>query len=54
MINYGTRARLGMILPSGNQAAEPQFQAMLPTGVSLHTTRLKLNRQFGSRVDGDD
>jgi len=42
MINYGTRARLGMILPSGNQAAEPQFQAMLPAGVSLHTTRLKL------------
>jgi maleate isomerase len=31
-----------MILPSGNQAAEPQFQAMLPAGVSLHTTRLKL------------
>ena len=41
-INYGTRARLGMLLPSGNQAAEPQFHAMLPAGVSLHTTRLKL------------
>lgn len=41
-INYGTRARLGMLLPSRNQAAEPQFNAMLPTGVSLHTTRLKL------------
>lgn len=41
-INYGTRARLGMILPSGNRAAEPQFHAMLPAGVSLHTTRLKL------------
>ncbi len=41
-INYGARARLGMIMPSGNQAAEPQFQAMLPAGVSLHTTRLKL------------
>jgi maleate isomerase len=41
-INYGTRARLGMLLPSGNQAAEPQFHAMLPEGVSLHTTRLKL------------
>jgi maleate isomerase len=41
-INYGTRARLGMLLPSGNQAAEPQFYAMLPAGVSLHTTRLKL------------
>ena len=42
MINYGTRARLGMLLPSGNQAAEPQFHAMLPEGVALHTTRLAL------------
>ena len=41
-INYGTRAKLGMLLPSGNQAAEPQFHAMLPAGVSLHTTRLTL------------
>lgn len=41
-INYGSRARLGMLLPSGNRAAEPQFHAMLPPGVSLHTTRLKL------------
>ena len=41
-INYGTPAKLGMLLPSGNQAAEPQFHAMLPAGVSLHTTRLKL------------
>lgn len=41
-INYGTRARLGMLLPSSNRAAEPQFHAMLPAGVSLHTTRLKL------------
>jgi maleate isomerase len=39
---YGWRARLGMLLPSGNAAAEPQFAAMLPDGVSLHTTRLKL------------
>jgi maleate isomerase len=41
-INYGSRAKLGMLLPSGNQAAEPQFNAMLPAGVALHTTRLKL------------
>ena len=41
-INYGTRARLGMMLPSSNRAAEPQFHAMLPQGVSLHTTRLRL------------
>jgi maleate isomerase len=39
---YGTRARLGMLLPSGNVVAESQFAAMLPNGVSLHTTRLKL------------
>jgi maleate isomerase len=39
---YGTRARVGLLLPSGNQAAEPQLQAMLPDGVTLHTTRLKL------------
>ena len=38
----GWRARLGMLLPSGNVAAESQFNAMLPDGVSLHTTRLKL------------
>ena len=41
-INYGTRARLGMLLPSGNQAAEPQFHSILPAGVSLHVTRLPL------------
>ena len=39
---YGSRARLGMLLPSGNATAEAQFSAMLPEGVSLHTTRLKL------------
>jgi len=41
-VPYGWRARLGMLLPSGNAAAEPQISAMLPDGVSLHTTRLKL------------
>jgi maleate isomerase len=39
---YGTRGRVGLLLPSGNQAAEPQLAAMLPDGVALHTTRLKL------------
>lgn len=41
-INYGSRSRIGMLLPSGNQAAEPLFHAIFPFGVSLHTTRLKL------------
>ena len=30
VIRYGWRGRLGMLLPSGNVAAEPQLQAMLP------------------------
>lgn len=41
-MRYGTRARIGMLLPSVNQAAEPQIGALLPEGVSLHTTRMKL------------
>jgi maleate isomerase len=41
-INYGTRLRLGVMFPSANYVAEPQLTAMLPAGVSLHTTRLAL------------
>lgn len=40
--NFGLRARLGMMLPSSNTIAEPQFAAMLPPGVSMHATRLRL------------
>lgn len=42
MINYGLRAKFGMMLPSVNTIAEPQIAAMLPAGVSLHVTRLRL------------
>jgi maleate isomerase len=41
--NFGRRARLGMMLPSSNTIAEPQFAAMLPAGVSMHTTRLRMS-----------
>lgn len=41
-INYGLRAKFGMMLPSSNSIAEPQIAAMLPPGISLHTTRLRL------------
>lgn len=41
-ISYGSRARLGVILPSGNRAAEAQFARMTPSGVTLHVTRLGL------------
>lgn len=40
--NYGLRLKLGMMMPSSNSIAEPQFAAMLPAGVSLHVTRLQL------------
>jgi maleate isomerase len=39
---YGWRLRLGMLLPSSNPVGEPEVAAMLPAGISVHTTRLKL------------
>jgi maleate cis-trans isomerase len=41
-IDYGERARLGIIVPSGNVIAEPQIHAMLPPGVAAYVTRLPL------------
>jgi maleate isomerase len=39
---FGWRLRLGMLLPSSNPVAEPELIRILPEGVSLLTTRLKL------------
>lgn len=41
-IRFGSRARFGMILPSANRVAEPELMELLPAGVSLHSTRVKL------------
>ena len=40
--NYGTAGRLGVILPSGNTAVEPQFETLRPWGMSCHYARLAL------------
>jgi maleate isomerase len=40
--NYGARLKIGMILAAGNSCAEPDAQAVLPAGVSVHVTRLEL------------
>lgn len=40
---YGLRARIGVMLPSGNITAEPDLAALMPADVSLHLTRLPLN-----------
>lgn len=37
---YGQRARIGLILPSLNVTAEPEFNRMKPPYVSVHSTRI--------------
>ena len=44
LANYGNRLRIGMMLPSVNLVAEPMISALLPAGVSLHTTRFNMPR----------
>jgi maleate isomerase len=41
-IDYATRARLGVLVASGNTIAEPELRAMLPIGVGLFVARLPL------------
>ncbi|CAG9263208.1 maleate cis-trans isomerase family protein [Paraburkholderia caribensis] len=41
-IAYGNRARIGVLLPSGNISAEAELRAMLPYDVGVHVTRLPL------------
>jgi maleate isomerase len=40
-----------MLLPSVNRAAEPQITAMLPKGVGLHTTRLRLQSSSDEHIN---
>jgi maleate isomerase len=41
-LDYGSGGRIGLLLPSVNQAAEPQLRAMLPADIAIAVTRLKL------------
>ena len=41
-LDRGHRARIGIILPSSNVISEPDIARMLPPGVTLHTTRLRI------------
>jgi maleate isomerase len=41
-IDYGSRLRVGVLVPSGNSVAEPEIRAMLPRDVSMLVTRLAL------------
>jgi maleate cis-trans isomerase len=37
---YGWRGRVGLIVPPANVTIEPEIASMLPSGASLHVTRL--------------
>lgn len=37
-------ARIGLLVPSSNTTVEPEFQAALPSGVTLHAARLFLTK----------
>lgn len=39
---FGWRGRLGLIVPSSNTTNEPEFYRAVPTGVSVHTARMRL------------
>jgi maleate isomerase len=45
--DYGSRGRIGLIVPPANTTIEPEFAEMLPAGVSLHVARLpgRVSRQ---------
>ena len=38
--------RIGLIVPASNTAAETQFQRYAPSGVGVHTTRLRMTGQW--------
>ncbi len=40
--DYGTRARIGVIVPSLNSVVEPDFRTLAPVGVEFFVTRLSL------------
>lgn len=39
---YGYRGKIGLIVPSTNTVAEPEFNLLAPEGVSIHTARIML------------
>lgn len=47
---YGWRARLGILVPSGIIALEPEFRLMTPEGVSCHYHRFKFS---GGKSEGE-
>ena len=45
------RARIGLIIPSGNRLSEPHFQRFLPPGVAVHATRLQMTGRHAKPLE---
>ncbi|MBI4528747.1 MAG: aspartate/glutamate racemase family protein [Deltaproteobacteria bacterium] len=43
----GFKARIGLLIPSTNVIAEPEFYAMAPSGVTFHFARLEHRTELG-------
>jgi maleate isomerase len=48
---YGWRARIGLIIPSLNVTAEPEFYRLAPLGVSVHTSRLLFEKGTAENLE---
>jgi maleate isomerase/arylmalonate decarboxylase len=50
---YGTRAKLGLIVPPTNTVNEAEWARMLPAGVTMHVTRMALHADSSSAAGRD-
>ena len=41
-----TQLRIGLIIPSSNRLAEPQFHTYMPSGVGVHVARLRMTGKW--------
>lgn len=48
---YGWRGKIGLILPSLNNAMEPELNRMLPEGVAVYTTRVLLEKGLPEELE---
>jgi len=53
-IDYGSRLRAGVLVPSGNSVAEPEIRAILPPEVSMLVTRLALRGLHRDKICSRD
>jgi maleate isomerase/arylmalonate decarboxylase len=45
---YGTRAKIGLIVPPTNTVNEAEWARMVPAGVTIHVTRMQLHAESSS------